>query len=239
MAHVNQTDIANSTKCFNTVIVFRTQQLMDLWVNEMQGQISDGMWENCRKTDWLWRNEAHILGEKTEVKVVYSWQVGKKNYPLTKQLWECVGERILEENGFADKKEATKAWKEILEAIQNATVMTEEDRELYINSCVRRKEDKKKLLEKEVEETKTKLKEHFGESNVGETRFSDVFSIDGQIKNRSITINPSYDLTRNIVYYRVYVESTSSVTVTTFEKLLEAIELFRDFYTKRDELMMK
>lgn len=239
MAHVNQTNIANSTSGFNTVIVFRTQQLMDLWVNEMQGQISDGMWENCRNTDWLWRNEAHILGEKTEVKVSYSWGIGRKNYPLTKQLWECIGERIMEENGFANKKEATKAWKEILEAIQNATVMTEEDRELYINGCLQRQKDKKKLLKKEVEETRTKLKEHFGESNVGEIRFSDAFNINGQIKNRSITINPSYNLTKNIVYYNVNVDLTSSVTVTTFEKLLKAVELFRDFYTKRDELMMK
>ena len=62
MTHANQTDINNSTRGFNTVIVFRTQRLLDLFKKEMQGQISDGMWENSRNTDWLWRNAAYVLG---------------------------------------------------------------------------------------------------------------------------------------------------------------------------------
>lgn len=238
MVHAAQTNITSNTKGFNTVIVFRTQQLMDLWVNEMQGQISDGMWENCRNTDWLWRREAHILGDKTEVLVNNTWNIGRKNYPLTKQLWEIIGERILKENGFADKKEATKAWKEILEAIQNARTMTEDERKIYIYDCQNRGKDVEKNLEAEANVMLEKVKEHFGEENINGNYLS-VLAIEHQVLNRSIWINPALYMNSNKVKYQVYVDSSLKTEVDTYEKILEAVELYKNFYNKREELMKK
>ena len=223
MVHAAQTNITSNTKGFNTVIVFRTQQLMDLWVNEMQGQISDGMWENCRNTDWLWRREAHILGDKTEVLVNNTWNIGA---------------RILKENGFADKKEATKAWKEILEAIQNARMMTEDERKIYIYDCQNRGKDVEKNLKVEAKAMLEKVKEHFGEEDT-DTICNSVLAIKHQISNRNIWINPVLYTNLNKVKYQVYVDSSLMVDVDTYEKILEAVELYKDFYNKREELMKK
>lgn len=112
--HVNKSDL-------RTIITFRTQQLYDLWVNEMQGQISDGMWENSRHTDWLWKNTYVRLGDETKVEVSNKWSIGKKSFGMNKELWDIIGDRIIAENGFANEKEAKKAWREIAVAIYNAT----------------------------------------------------------------------------------------------------------------------
>lgn len=110
------------SKC-DTIITFRNQQLLDLWINEMSGQISDGMWENSRGTEWLWKSTWVQLGNETRVECRFSYCPGgmKKSYPLTKELWDVVGDRILDENGFSDKKEAYAAWREIYEAIRNVS----------------------------------------------------------------------------------------------------------------------
>lgn len=117
------------SKC-DTIITFRTQQLLDLWINEMSGQISDGMWENSRGTKWIW--DAWVkLGDETRVECRYTWCPGgmKKTYPLTKELWDVVGDRILDENGFNDKKEAYAAWREIYDAIKNVGDFRSETKE--------------------------------------------------------------------------------------------------------------
>lgn len=108
-----------------TIITFRTQQLYDLWENEMRGQISDGMWENARHTDWLWKNVYVQLGDTTKVEVISSWSIGRKSFGMTGELWDIIGDRIIDENGFANEKEAKKAWREIATAIYNATVTLE------------------------------------------------------------------------------------------------------------------
>ena len=109
-----------------TVITFRTQQLLDLWLNEFEGQISDGEWENCRKTDWLWNNKVWLqLGDKTKVEVRYNWMIGRKRFGMVQELWDAVGNRIIGENGFVDEKEAKKAWREIAVAIYEAVVSDE------------------------------------------------------------------------------------------------------------------
>lgn len=145
------TDVQNSTKPFDTVITFRTQQLMDLFLNEMQGQISDGKWENSRNTNWLWRNIACVLGDTTNVAVRYDWIVGKKSYPLDSFLWDCVGDRIMDENGFVDRKEATAAWNEIVDAIKNPHIMVSEERQKYFNGPeTRRRIVRENLYEKVV-----------------------------------------------------------------------------------------
>lgn len=111
-----------------TVITFRTQQLYDLWVNEMSGQISDGMWENSNRTEWIWRNVYVQLGDVTKVEVTSTWDIRRKSFGMTKELWDVVGDRILDENGFATEKEARAAWREIAQAIHNAAIGPEAQR---------------------------------------------------------------------------------------------------------------
>ena len=109
-------------KCeVSTIITFRTQQLYDLWENEMSGQISDGMWENARHTDWLWRNTMVRLGNETKVEVYNKWTIGRRSFGMSEELWNIIGSRIMDENGFATEKEAKAAWREIATAIANVT----------------------------------------------------------------------------------------------------------------------
>lgn len=115
-------------KCeVSTIITFRTQQLLDLWLNEMQGQISDGMWENSPKTEWLWRNTMVRLGNETKVEIYGNWMVGRKSFGMNGELWDIIGDRIMDENGFATEKEAKAAWQEIATAIANVTKSNEVD----------------------------------------------------------------------------------------------------------------
>lgn len=114
----------------NRVWTFRTQEQMDLWINEMQGQISDGMWENCGHTGWLWENlDAYQLGEKTELHIKYPWLKGKTFYPI-KELLDCIGDRMLEDNGFETVKELRAAWREILAAIKDSKSFREQDNQI-------------------------------------------------------------------------------------------------------------
>lgn len=134
-----------------TIITFRTQQLYDLWVNEMCGQISDGMWENARHTDWLWRNVLVALGDETKVEVTSTWAIGRKSFGMTKDLWDVIGDRILDENGFATEKEAKAAWREIAQAIYNAeaTPAAQSISELYKKEKRQKIEDQKDALRAE------------------------------------------------------------------------------------------
>jgi hypothetical protein len=138
-------NIENANKFVNkgdvrTIITFRTQQLYDLWVNEFSGQISDGMWENSNKTEWLWQNVWVRLGNETKVEVRSIWRIGRKSFGMTKDLWDVIGDRIIEENGFANEKEARAAWREIATAIYNAAE-TKEARE-FCDSLAQEKKDK-------------------------------------------------------------------------------------------------
>lgn len=135
---VNKTEI-------QTIITFRNQQLLDLWVNEMSGQISDGMWENSSNTEWLWRNVLLRLGEETKVESIAP--VGRRSFGMSPELWSCVGDRILDENGFETEKDAKKAWAEIAAAIRNA----EYSREVY------------NVIEEAKEERDRKVKEQWPE----------------------------------------------------------------------------
>ena len=135
---VNKTEL-------HTIITFRNQQLLDLWVNEMSGQISDGMWENSRNTEWLWRNVLLRLGEKTKVESIAL--IGRRSFGMSSELWSVIGDRILDENGFETEKEAKKAWAEIAAAIRNA----EYSREVY------------NVIEEAKEEREKKAKEQWPE----------------------------------------------------------------------------
>lgn len=125
---INNIENANKfvNKCdVKTIITFRTQQLFDLWVNEMSGQISDGMWENSPRTEWLWRDAMVRLGNETKVEVLGHYVVGRKSFGMNGELWSVVGDRIMDENGFATEREAKAAWREIAQAIANATESSE------------------------------------------------------------------------------------------------------------------
>ena len=136
-----------------TIITFRTQQLYDLWENEMSGQISDGMWENSNKTDWLWRNAYVQLGPETKVEVTSIWAVGRKSFGMNKELWDVIGDRIIEENGFKNEKEAKAAWREIATAIYNVT-QTKEAREISDRLVEEKRATTRSQYEKVLDEWK-------------------------------------------------------------------------------------
>lgn len=137
------------------VITFANQKLLNLWKNEMQGQISDGMWENSRNTEWLWKDVAVRLGDETKVEVSDRYaHIGKTSFPFGKDLKEIVGERATEEAGFKDLSETSKAWKEINDAIKNVKYseklgidkqkLVKEQRNIYIKNVENVKERLKK-----------------------------------------------------------------------------------------------
>lgn len=152
------------SKC-DTIITFRNQQLLDLWINEMQGQISDGMWENSRGTEWLWKDAWLQLGDETRVEVRYSYRPGgmRKTYPLTKELWDIVGDRIMDESGFASKREAYAAWREIYDAIKNAQDLRPETKaafETEAKAVARKSQDVAKRMTDEWIEAGYKIEEY-------------------------------------------------------------------------------
>lgn len=132
---INKETVIDKNVVYNRIWTFRTQEMMDLFINEMQGQISDGEWENSKNTDWLWAGEDIFrLGDKTELKYGgYSWRK-KTVYPLTKNLIYFISNRVYTENGFTygDVKALRAAWKEVAEAIKNCKEMSQEERDKYI-----------------------------------------------------------------------------------------------------------
>ena len=114
---------------------------MDLFINSMRGQISDGQWKNSRNTVWLWGGaDIFRLGDKTELKYGgYCWSK-KTGYPLTKDLIDCISERIYTENGFTygDVKALRAAWKEVAEAIKNWKDMSREEKDKCILTPAKR-----------------------------------------------------------------------------------------------------
>lgn len=104
----------------SVILTFANQQLLNLWENEFEGQISDGMWENSKTTKWLWENTATCLGEVTKVETTNLFIDGKRNYPMSKELCSIVGERATAESGFESVEAMKKGWKEISDAIRNA-----------------------------------------------------------------------------------------------------------------------
>lgn len=152
-----------------TVITFRTQQLLDLWENEFKGQISDGIWENSHRTDWLWNGSVYVqLGEETKVETTSQWIIGRKTFGMTTGLWDIIGDRIISENGFKNEKEAKKAWREIAMAIFNAQVTKE-----AIELSDKLREEQEKIVKSDKESLMEEFKENvdtiddFGKGIVG------------------------------------------------------------------------
>ena len=243
MTHANQTDINNSTKRFNTVIVFRTQRLLDLFLEEMQGQISDGMWENCRNTEWLWKNVACVLGDETRVIVTYRFIIGKKNFMIDSTLWNCIGERILKEFDYSSKKEVYADWREIAEAIRNAREMNEEERKTYVSDCEARGRDIERALKQKTKEVLSELVKRMGEENVDvEMGGSTLTLSDPEKRTQNIGIVSQISDRTNKAWFKVYCYQIGIGTVeikaaADIEQLEAAINLLREFITCRQQLL--
>ena len=181
----NPTNIENATKPFNTVIVFRNQQLLDLFINNMQGQISDGMWENSKSTEWLFNNVACILGDTTKVVVRFAWTSRRVSYPLTNELWSIIGDRILDENGFNNKKEAFAAWKEIYNAIRNYDIMSEDELEKYCFEVSRRAKKVDEESQEKVQNILCEISKRL-ESPVKKETVTDRKYIDVQVDEKNV-----------------------------------------------------
>lgn len=243
MTHANQTDINNSTSRFNTVIVFRTQRLLDLFKKEMQGQISDGMWENSRNTDWLWRNVACVLGNETRVIVAYRFVIGKKNFMINSALWDCIGERILKELEYSSKKEVYADWREIAEAIRNAREMNDEERKIYVDDCEARGRNREKALKQKTEEVLSELIKRVGVENVQGRIIKEgqVYVTDPEKKTPCICITSQSSSRTNKAWFDVSSYQVGMGTVeiraaADIEQLEAAINLMREFVTRRHQL---
>lgn len=243
MTHANQTDINNSTSGFNTVIVFRTQRLLDLFKKVMQGQISDGMWENSRDTDWLWRNVACVLGNETRVVVSYRFLIGKKNFMIDSTLWDCIGERILKELEYSSKKEVYADWREIAEAIRNAREMNDEERKTYVDDCEARGRNIEKALKQKIKEVLSELIKRVGEENVqGIIKEGQVYVTDPEKKTPYICITSQSSRTTNKAWFQLRIHNMEIGTIeikaaADIEQLEAAINLLREFVTRNHQLL--
>ena len=243
MTHANQTDINNSTRGFTTVIIFRTQRLLDLFKKEMQGQISDGMWENSRNTDWLWKNVACVLGNETRVIVAYRFLIGKKNFMINSTLWDCIGERILKELEYSSKKEVYADWREIAEAIYDAREMNDEERTIYVDDCTTRRRNTEKALKQKTKEVLSELIKRVGEENVqGIVKEGQVYVADPESKTPYICITSQISSSTNKAWFEVcsYQDGMGTVEIKAaadIEQLEAAINLMREFVTRRHQLL--
>lgn len=227
------------------VWTFRTQEQMDLWINEMQGQISDGMWENCRNTNWLWEGtEIYQLGEKTELHIKHYWMKGKTGYPLTRELLDCIGDRMIEENGFETEKELKAAWREIQEAIKDPKSFTDSD---YIQidgfKALRNVEEAKAkeaatgMLEdatKMLEEMYEEVEEPSLKSNQTWTRH-----LTSKIREERVTLDYIYSAKKFKVQYRVGCLPEIELTLKDVKELKNVLEEMRECLGRVHRLKMK
>lgn len=124
---VNKSDSREDIARSSTRLIFKSQELLDLWKNELMGQISDGAWENAKGTEWLWYNSSAQLGNENIVKVDNLYNVKKKNYAFFKELFGVIGDRMMVNNGFDSPEELKKACLTISQMIANPV----EDSSIY------------------------------------------------------------------------------------------------------------
>lgn len=209
-----------------TIITFRTQQLFDLWINEMQGQISDGMWENSRHTDWLWKNTYLRLGNETKVEVCSLWRVGRKSFGMTGELWSIIGSRIMDENGFATEKEAKAAWREIAQAIAKVDISKGDIEKLISEARAEKKasfEAQWPSLHKEWEEAGVECIKY--SSYYGVTLYYQAY-IDEENKKDSIKVETMRDRDDNLITHISYNNNSYRVGRGQLKKALEALRTF-------------
>lgn len=104
-----------------------SKKYMNLFYNEMQGQISDGMWENSRGTEWLRRNPIIFIQSDRCVLHIYGYiNPGRKSFPIKGFLeYDWFLERLPEEAGTETFAEAKAIWDEMAVAIRNVGDATE------------------------------------------------------------------------------------------------------------------
>ncbi len=214
----NLTRGVNKTE-LHTIITFRNQQLLDLWVNEMSGQISDGMWENSRNTEWLWRNVLLRLGEETKVESIAP--IGRRSFGMSSELWSVIGDRILDENGFETEKDAKKAWAEIAAAIRNA----EYSREVY-NVIEEAKEEREKKAKEQWPELLKEWKEAGVEDSSSADYRSYSFWLDPENKTGYASVRRGFTREGELRTVISYVGSTYNVKKGHVKEAIEAIRTF-------------
>lgn len=185
---INQNTVVDPKIEYSRIWSFRTQEQMDLWINEMQGQISDGMWENSNGTDWLWKGyDIFTVNPEKPTSLVclgsWGWQRRRTSFGMSKDLIDCIEERIYTRNGFeyGDIRSLKAAWKEIQEAIKNATESSYGSA-LYVEFVEKpRKLEKARTASQEQATTEyvkenysdlINVKEHYWESKVKGIYFS-------------------------------------------------------------------
>ena len=208
---VNKTEI-------QTIITFRNQQLLDLWVNEMSGQISDGYWENSRNTGWLWRNVLLRLGEETKVESIAT---GRRSFGMSPELWSCGGDRILDENGFETEKEARKAWAEIATAIRDA----EHSREVY-NVIEEAKEEREKKAKEQWPELLKEWTEAGVEGSGSADYHSYSFWLEPENKRGYTSVRKGFTREGELRTVISYGGGTYSVKKGHVKEVIEAIRTF-------------
>jgi hypothetical protein len=82
----------NTTLDTSTIITFKDPIEKALFDEELTGQISDGMWENTRNTEWLWAAKTQ-LGDSNAISF-HSYH-GKTGFRFA-SLIEHVGDRMIE-----------------------------------------------------------------------------------------------------------------------------------------------
>lgn len=104
-----------------------SEQHMNLFYNEMQGQISDGMWENSRGTGWLWRRPIIFVQSTRCALYTYGYfsESRRTSFPIKGFLeYDWFLERLPEETGVETFAEAKKIWDEMAAAIRGAKSLT-------------------------------------------------------------------------------------------------------------------
>lgn len=121
---IKSADLASVMKV-KTVITFKDQRLLNFWKNFMEGQISDGAWENSNNTDWLWAQSLAGLGDENRVRVINSYCVGRKTYKWDKTFEQLIDDGTctdwITDSGFADKKEFKQAFNTVSNMIRDYT----------------------------------------------------------------------------------------------------------------------
>ena len=121
---IKTADLASVMKV-KTVITFKDQRLLNFWKNFMEGQISDGAWENSNNTDWLWAQSLAGLGDENNVRVINSYCVGRKTYKWDKTFEQLIDDGTctdwITDSGFADKKEFKQAFNTVSNMIRDYT----------------------------------------------------------------------------------------------------------------------
>ena len=136
------------------LVLLQSEQQAKLW-DAMEGQISDGAWENSANTDWL-RHESLVLIvselQAPQFIVRYRYDIGKKNYFMYKELREIIGADVTANCGFKSEKEMVKAWNTIATAIRAAGDKEDMPGNVLVDTIFN-------CLDAQHQESETKIKE--------------------------------------------------------------------------------